>query len=477
MNDAVNVGNLWPASNTPCADLADADWITDGDFNNLIGGKHFAEASPRHMIVAGATGSAKSSTLQTLALQTGYQFRFIAIIDDGLSWMTTARKLDPDCRTIVVQSNGTQTFNPFDTRGQPLSSQHLASATALCHLLVGTHADQDKDKLRKSILAETIQEMYGTAFIRWRKQNPEAYYDIVIESDKGLTEPNEDYYQNQSFATWTHDMFPTLSDLQDELQAASKQKGPHQELCATLASLLRPWLRTGIYGPIVDGISNVEFGGNKDTGLNVVHIELGELGKSESELRAVAGFLIANELRNIVQGMPRSWHKQIVIEEMVSFLKVPNAEEICVDYWQQMRKFSCQMVAVFQNYSTLLEASPKVAKALISNSSSLLLLRNHNRQDLDTLGKFIELPEVIKDHIRRFPKPAELKGGERYAGFVYAQLDGEKPRYTIGRNYISQEVERITSSTGDVFEQKKAALNEMDNFRIIDGVRLVAPTQ
>ena len=173
---------------------------------------------------------------------------------------------------------------------------------------------------------------------------------------------------------------------------------------------------------------------------------MGELGESESELRAVAGFLIANEIRNIIQGLPRQWRKQVVIEEMVSFLKIPNAEQISVDYWQTMRKFGCQMTAIFQNYSTLLEASPKVAKALVSNSSSLLLLRNHNREDLNELSKYIKLPEVIKDQIQRFPKPAELKGKDAYAGFVYAQLDGEQPKFTIGRNYISHEVERITSS-------------------------------
>src|SRR6516164_8779230 len=34
------------------------------------------------------------------------------------------------------------------------------------------------------------------------------------------------------------------------------------------------------------------------------------------------------------------------------------------------------------------------------------------------------------------------------------QIEGAEPRFTIGRNVISQEVEEITSSSGDVFEQK-----------------------
>jgi hypothetical protein len=158
--------------------------------------------------------------------------------------------------------------------------------------------------------------------------------------------------------------------------------------------------------------------------------------------------------------MPRGIRKQVVIEEMVSFLKVPNGAEIVVDYYQKMRKYSCQVTSVFQNYSTLLEASSKVAKAIVSNSSAMLLLRNHNRKDLEQLGEFMPrpLPEVIKDQITRFPKPSELQGDQAYAGFVYVRLDQEEPRYCVGRNYISQEVEEITSSSGSDFERKKKEL-------------------
>jgi hypothetical protein len=90
----------------------------------------------------------------------------------------------------------------------------------------------------------------------------------------------------------------------------------------------------------------------------------------------------------------------------------------------------------------------------------MLLLRNHNRKDLDQLGEFMPrpLPEVIKDRVTRFPKPAELSGDQAYAGFVYVRLDQEEPRFTVGRNYISQEVEEMTSSSGDVFERKQKEL-------------------
>ena len=246
MNDAVNVANMWPVASTPTADLETADWICDGDLNNLIGGKHFVGGQPRHMLVAATTGAGKTVTLQTLMLQTAWMYKFIAVIDNaakGVNWETTCQAIDPTCKTIVIRSNGDQTFNPFDTHGQPLTNQHLASATALCHLLVGVHSDQDKDKLRVAILAETIQEIYGVAFRKWRKNNPAAYFDLIENKYNGTwTTFNEAEFQNQSFATWTHDMFPTLTDLQDELHSASLQKGPHQELCSTLDALLIPWL-------------------------------------------------------------------------------------------------------------------------------------------------------------------------------------------------------------------------------------------
>jgi hypothetical protein len=508
MDDAVNVANMWPAGSTPRADLDDADWIADGDQNNLIGGRLFHGAQPLHMLVAATTGSGKSVLLQTVALQAAFGFRLLVVIDDGLSWQTTCHKLDPSSRPILVRSNGNQTFNIFDTRGCPRSPKHLTSATALCHLLVGRSSDEDRDKLRASLLEDAINQVYEAAYRRWRNKNPELHYHLCIETAtllkfqegegienfvdafleaRALRKANpealaeyeesvdeaaavaldrnpetEHLVRNLAFASWTPAMFPTLFNLQDEMHSASLQKGPHQELCATLASLLRPWLRDGRHGVLLDGASNVDLGTaeiSESDPLKVVHFDLGEIDKAETELRAVAGFLIANEVRNHIQGMPRGIRKQVIIEEMISFLKVPNGTEIVLDYYERMRKYSAQVVSVFQQYSTLLEAHPKVAKAIIGNSSSMLLLRNHNRDDLDTLSAFVHLPEVIKDQIARFPKPKDLRGrDDAYAGFVYVQLDGEQPRFTVGRNVISREVEDITSSSGDVFERKRKEL-------------------
>jgi hypothetical protein len=507
LNDAVNVANMWAAGSTPCGDLKEADWLADGDQNNAIGGKCFNGSQPAHMLCAATTGAGKSVLNQSIALQTAPMFGLLVVIDDGLSWMTTCHKLDPSSRPIIVRSGGNLTFNPLDTRGLPRSSHHDASATALCHLLVGVSGDEDRDKLRHAVLSETINSVYTSAYRKWRNANPEAHFDLCLsaaslmefQAKEGLESfvdafvearakrnakpfnfetidaeaavaldrnpKTEHLVQNLAFASWTPEMFPTLSDIQDELHTASLQRGPHQEMCATLASLLRPWLRDGIHGPIVDGVGNIDLGSveiQPGDPLKVVHFDLGEISKAEDDLRAVAGFLIANEVRSHIEGMNRGVRKQIILEELTGFLKVPNAREIVCDFYERMRKFSAQVTSIFQQYSTLLKADPKVASAMIGNASNLILMRNHNRKDLEVLSGFLPrpLPEVIIEQITRFPKPAELEPEKRYSGFVLCSIDGEDPRYVVGRNYISAEVEAITSSSGSDFESKRKALRQ-----------------
>ena len=143
---------------------------------------HSLGRSQSHMLVIGSTSGGKSVLTQTHVIQTALGFKFIVVIDDGLSWMTTCHKLDPTSRPIIVRSNGNQTFNIFDTRRLPLSAEHLTNATALCHLLVGRSNDEDKDKLRAAVLADTISEVYDVAYRAWRNRNPEAHYNLCRET-------------------------------------------------------------------------------------------------------------------------------------------------------------------------------------------------------------------------------------------------------------------------------------------------------
>jgi hypothetical protein len=523
--DDLNLANLWPAGSTPKADLDHADALFDGDQNNLIGIRCFIGSQPIATLVVGPNGSGKSVMVQTLMGQSALRFKYIVVIDDGLSYEATCRRLDPQCRPIVIRSNGTHTFNPFDTGGLPLSPQHLTDATALVHVLVGRALDEDKDKLRQAVISEAIERLYEVAYRRWRKDNPEEHYRLCREAaallrfrdatldpndgaSKGVSDiflearerrrqdpealrefeagidddaalsldrgpATEGFIRSLAFASWTPEMFPTLSDLQDELRAGAAQKGLHQDLSGMLSSLLRPWLRGGRYGPIVDGVSNMDLGSvdiRENDPLKIVYIELGAMGKSEADLKAVVGFLISNHVRNHIQRMPRSVRKQVILEELTSVLGVPNGEKMVIDYAERMRKYQAQLIYVFQQWANILKAYPSAATAMIGGCLALLLLRN-NRSDLDAIGQFKPIPEVVKDRILSFPQPEAMRGrADAYAGFVYVQLDGAEPRYTVGRNVISRELEAISSSSGDRFDEKRKEFRKTDARHELSGV-------
>src|SRR5258708_12092381 len=73
------LADMWCTGTTPTGDLERADWIADGDSNNLMGGCCFVGGEPAHMLVAGTTGSGKSALTQTVVLQSSGQFGFIVI--------------------------------------------------------------------------------------------------------------------------------------------------------------------------------------------------------------------------------------------------------------------------------------------------------------------------------------------------------------------------------------------------------------
>lgn len=494
-----NLAHIWPCGSTPTGELAEADWITGANHNNIIGGKLFAGSQPKDMLVIGSKGAGKSALTQTILLQSAHLFKFIAIVDEGFSWIETCRLLDPNSKPIIVKSNSGHIFNLFDTRGLALSPQHLRSAVALAQLIVGRSLDEDKHADRAAILSKAIKLIYDRAYRFWKKDNadlhykacrratmalmtagedfvdavqiikeleqtnPEAYgilEDKVTEEMAVATDRNEatsHFVRDVAFASWTPEMFPRLSHLYRELNSQKIQS--HNPLYESLANQMERWLAGGEYGPIVDGVTNIDLGTvyvHRNSPLKVVHFELGEMRKAEDELKSVVGFLITNELRSVVQNMPRAIRKAVIIEEMTSFLRIPNASEIVIDYSERMRKYSCFLGYIFQQYSSLLKADPKVAEAIIGNAQTMFLLRNINREELNTLSARITLPEPVMDALQSFPLVESMKGREdQYAGFVYVERSDARPKFTIGRNVISKRLEQIVSSSGDVFDEKK----------------------
>jgi type IV secretion system protein TrbE len=503
----LNAAHLVPVGSTDQGELDEADVIFDGAADNLIGWRTFLSGQPVATLVSGMTGSGKSATLQTVLTQAAHQYKFLAIVDSGGSSAATAQKLDPSCRPVVIRPNGKDAFNLFDCQRLPRSAQQLTDAAALAHLLVGSALDPYRDRVAQAVLLEHVQKVYDVAYERWRKNNPQRYFEVCREaltllrfrdarmqpdqvlsdvfteartrrlddpqalaefeeidpdeaSEAGYAPETAEWVKDLAFAFWAPEEFPRLCNLQDELNASSHQKRPDAALCGELGKLLWRWTAKGAYGPILDGPNNVDLGagclGRPTDALKVVYLELGEVGKASKELLRVVGFLVANQLRAVIEGLPRAARKALVLEEMTGFLQAPEAETLVCDYFERMRKYSCQLYAVFQQWASLSESYPAAAKAMSGNCLAMLLFRNP-RAELEALGK--NLPPAVIDRIEAFELPSAMRVDDRrHAPFAYVRLTGPRPRVAFGKNFLSEDLEKVVTSSGDRFDQRQQSI-------------------
>jgi|GEM_PF-625952 len=511
--DDVNLVNLLPLGATSKGDLAAAEWIHDGDGGNLIGGRTFTGApgneSPGHALMTGSSGAGKSLMVNDILVQTEPYYDYTVIIDAGLSYGIYVQCLEKGVTPIVIRSNGNYTFNPFDTRGLPLSSELLSNSTAMLSLLIGGADSPDKRRYREALMASTVRSIYNDYYVRWSKLNEDKLIDTArhaLAVEKWLKEksppgdgfidawneflrfkkeyPHEvhtwlgaysdedvkQYIENPKSAELLRDVsftyfkpheFPQLRDIQDETAALGRGKTHDAAEYNIIGKLLEVWLRDGQYGPIVDGASNI------DLSRKIVHFELGSIKESERELLAVAGFLITNDVRNHIMTMPRGERKRLILEELSAFLSLDNGPKIVRDYYERMRKYNCWVLSILQNFGRIAEQSPGVTGAIVSNCQQIFLLKSNSQSDLDLISKTYPIPEVTRNAVMSFPKP-EGSGPDVYNGYAIVQLQEGRPKVTLGRNYAHHELLYVSSSTGSVFEKRNRQLRSEPD--IIDAI-------
>jgi hypothetical protein len=503
--DDVNLVDLLPIGGTPKGDLEKAEALYDSEAGNLIGLRTFSgeegAESPLHSMIVGSKGSGKSLLVNDILVQTEASYDYTVIVDNGLSYGVYTQCVEEGAAPIIIRSNGNYTFNPFDTRGLPLSNEILGNITALMSLLIGGADTPEKRRYREALMTSQVREIYADYYRRYRREHEDRLAQIAREalcvgrwhkerSSQGdgfvdafvefqefqkddpeaagewlgnysaseiealLQNPkSEAVLESMVFAHFRPEEFPTLHDVQDEIQARGQRRPatPESEEYAIIGKLLEVWLRDGPYGPIVDGVTNIRLDGK------IVHFELGRIKESEQELLAVAGFLITNDVRNYIMTMRRGARKRLILEELSAFLALENGPKIVRDFWERMRKYNCWMLGILQNFARLYEQNPGVTGAILSNTDQVFLLKSNNRKDLDLVSQSYAIPEITKASLMRFPIPSG-NGREVFSGFGLVQIHDGRPKVTIGRNYAHDEMLYVSSSTGSVFEERSRQL-------------------
>jgi hypothetical protein len=503
------IADMLPFSATFTGHLETAEAIYEGAAHNLIGIKTFSggqeNSSPQHAVLIGMSGTGKSVSVCDLLSQTEGYFAYTVIIEEGLSYGIYSQTVDPSAKPIIVQPDGDITINYLDTKGLPLTPDHLSASTALVARMAGISQQEDKQMLRQALIAKFINLLYEDVYQDWSNKNSnrlmavarhalalgryrqekmppgattlEAYADFrdwlaasedaaldfltkPAEADvlKFLKDPNTaKEVRNVAFSYLKPEEHPTHRMLQELMYLDAS--GAEKEQVVEIATLLLPWCREGNYGCLFDGTSNLSLTGK------IAHFELGYIPDSAKELKTAAGFLITNDARKHIMTLPRALRKRNVYEEVARFLDIPGGEEIVKESYAQLRKFNCWNISIVQQYARFKQS--RIRSAVFGNSRQFFLMRQNDRSDLDDIAQDIALPEITRHTIMNYPLP-DHQTGQKYSAFTYMHIDSNRPVCGTVHNLASPEMLYCSSSSGEHFDRRAKELRGCEN--IVEGI-------
>jgi hypothetical protein len=503
------LADMLPVTSTFTGHLKTAEAIYDGPGNNLIGIETFSGSkdnqSPQHAVLLGMSGAGKSVTVCDLLSQTEGYFAYTVIIEEGLSYGIYTQTVEEGARPIIIHPDGDLTINYLDTKGLPLTPDHLSAATALVARMIGTSAQEDKQMLRQAQIAKYLNLLYEDSFQDWQKKRHAELLDIARHAlalqkfraermppgattldafadfrdwkASHLTEANEYLaafdegdvlrfmkepktsreVRNLAFAYFIPEEFPTHRMLQELMML--DPVGSEREQILEIATLILPWCRDGNYGCLFDGTSNLSLTGK------IAHFELGYIPESAKELKAAAGFLITNHARKHIITLPRALRKRNVYEEVARFLDIPGGQEIVQESYAQLRKFNCWNISIVQQYARFKQS--RIRSAVFGNSRQFFIMRQNDRADLEDMAQDIALPEVTKHAIMNYPLP-DHQSGQKYSPFTYFHTDSGRNLCGTAHNISSREMLYCSSSSGEHFDKRARELRQSPN--IVEGI-------
>ena len=488
------LADVLPFSATFTGHLETAEALYEGNQRNLVGVTTFAGSkgneTPQHAVLLGMSGAGKSVTVCDLLSQTEAFYDYTVIVEEGLSYESYTRTVEPNARPIIIQPDGDLTINYLDTHGLPLTAEHLAFAMALVAKIAGVSNDEDKQLSREAQIARYIMLLYEDVFEEWSRRNEPRLLDIArhacllaklkrtrpgvtmldvfvdfrdrqrndaestaahraeISEDEALRflkEPaTRREVRNLAFAYFTSEEYPTHRMLQELIQLDGSDAS-----AADLATRLVPWCADGNYGCLLDGTSNISLTGK------IAHFELGYIPEAAKLLRAVAGFLITNYTRQHIITMPRRLRKRNIYEEVARLLDIPGGEQIVKESYAQMRKFNCWNISIVQQYGPFKQS--RIRSAVFGNSRQFFLMRQNDRADLDDMARDIGLTELTKHAILSYPLP-DQQTGETFAAFTYLHNDAQNPICGTAHNVASEEMLQVSGTSGAQFDERAEAL-------------------
>ncbi|MDX2225620.1 MAG: hypothetical protein SFY92_00755 [Verrucomicrobiae bacterium] len=472
------LARIMPLSSSFSGHLDQAEAFYDSNHNALAGIRTDINGQPQHAVLLGMSGAGKSMLMFDLLSQILPFLHYTAIIEEGNSYGPLVKACMG--QTIFLQADGELTINYLDTHGLPLNFSHIETASAIAARMAGHVSDEDKQYLKKSLITSYITRLYTRTFQNWVKYRPdkadyfarmtmaisriqrilkkddatttfveafayarenEASLELhkVIESYSGedvarfyKTPTTQILVRNLAYAFLTPEEMPRHSTLVEAMKM-TPMSNHDARFVRDIATVLETWTADrGSNGKLFDGVTNIKLT------QALTHFELGDL-RANSELKDLAGFLIAMFVRQHIISLPRSLRKAVIFEEVARLLDIPGGEEFVKETYAQMRKFRAWVCSIVQQYAQFKQS--RIRPIVFGNAKMLLLQKQNDRDDLEDISQVFGLPEATKNEIMEYDLPEHIDYA--YSKFTYYHLDAQRPICGTMINVVSEATRKI----------------------------------
>lgn len=363
MVKTVNVVNFLPVLG-PIQSSDRSIMLMGGPYHSLFAYDPFdSRLAASHMLVFGGTGSGKSFTANLMLLSMASQNPLIFIIDKGGSYKKLVKMLGGSYIDLSVPG---VSFNPLE----------------------GKANWRAREKAIQRILTETIREDPSI---------PITTYQSVI-----ISRWVEALYQTFNSNPANKDREPTLSDAYEILTKVrmfnDKTEAELNEVQRKIAITFSRWTRLGTrnkssYAQILDNEKT-----NVSLDNNIIAFDLLGLEQSKELMNVV--FLTINNIIMSRATDPKilNQKKIIVFDEVWSLLKSEEGATFIEELYRTMRKYNAMVMSITQDIEDFSNSS--VARALLSNTHQMMILRQTTGSNSERIGKILDLNQSEEELIK-----------------------------------------------------------------------------
>ncbi|MDZ4834159.1 MAG: ATP-binding protein [Candidatus Melainabacteria bacterium] len=327
-----------------------------------------------NMFVVGTTGAGKSFAVSMLILRLlPMGVRFVLIdktVDKFGAYRFITELLGPDlCAYVDLGPNSGFMLNPFDLgpddqlKGEP-SHDKISSLLSLLDLMLAPEGNEELNVQEKSLLDGLIRLCYMEAQLSGK--------------------------------------VPTMSDLArvTAQAAASEVDNVQRDRLAMFARGLNLFTRTGAFGGLVDGYTNI------DTEKLFIVFDTREV--NEPRLERIAVYILADFIRRrAAESKERMVRFAAIIDEASTLMRFKAGARLLDDLSRRARHYGMMLVSITQQLKDFFRQSEQ-ADSVVKNAHMKILLRQ-DPSDLKLLKEILRLRDAEVLAVEAFSKDEEKR--------------------------------------------------------------------